>query len=305
MKKVLEALIHPRSKSEFTQSYESNTPFIVHGLRETIQELTELPFLQSLDNLLALWSHNVEVHLPELSDEASAIQTSVVEAKKMFEKGLGLLFNDANKISPVLSQWLNALRLDMGLSVMTYGRNLIYATKSGKGTAPHFDQNMNFVLQVHGTKKWRVAANQNVENPLTRHTMGLPMDVELAGYARGPMPSKMPSDATEFVLETGSMLFVPRGSWHCTEAITDALSLNFTFSAPTWIDIFSAALRSRLSHSPEWRQTADFVSDPQRCQEAVDKFNLLLNELSFEAPEWRAEQFLGATEGLEYTSPRS
>ena len=100
----------------------------------------------------------------------------------------------------VLNQWLDDLRQDMGLSAMTYGRNLIYATKAGKGTAPHFDQNMNFVIQIHGTKKWWLAANKNVENPMTRHLMGLPMDDELTGYATAPMPTKMPDDATEITL---------------------------------------------------------------------------------------------------------
>jgi 50S ribosomal protein L16 3-hydroxylase len=296
MKNSLEALIAPRAKSDFIQCYESNTPFIVHGLHKTIQELTELPFLKSIDDLLNSWPKQVEVHLPKISDEASAIQATTDDARKMFENGMGLLFNDANNISPVLTEWLETLRRNMGLSALTYGRNLIYATKSGKGTAPHFDQNMNFVIQVHGTKRWRVAPNANVKNPMTRHTMGLPLDAELDGYALLPMPTELPSDAIDFILEPGSMLFVPRGSWHCTEAITDALSLNFTFSAPTWIDIFSATLRSRLSHSPAWRQTADFVSDPERSQEAVDTFNGLLKELSHEATDWRAEQFLNATE---------
>jgi 50S ribosomal protein L16 3-hydroxylase len=296
MKNSLESLIAPKGKSDFIQCYEGNTPFIVHGLNKTIKELTQLPFLKSLDDLLNSWPKQVEVHLPRISDEASAIQTTTDDARKMFENGMGLLFNDANNISPVLTEWLDALRIDMGLSALTYGRNLIYATKAGKGTAPHFDQNMNFVIQVHGTKKWWVAPNRNVENPMTRHTMGLPVDAELEGYTSLPMPTKMPNEATEFVLEPGSMLFVPRGSWHCTEAITDALSLNFTFSAPTWIDIFSATIRSRLSHSPKWRQTADFVSDPERCQESVDIFNELLAELSHEAADWRAEQFLNATE---------
>jgi 50S ribosomal protein L16 3-hydroxylase len=299
MRKVLEALISPKTKSEFLQSYENNIPFVVHGLKQTIRELTELPFLKSLDDLLNSWPQEVEVHLPKITDEANAIQTAAGDAKKMFENGMGLLFNDANNISPLLTQWLEGLRLDMGLSALTYGRNLIYATKVGKGTSPHFDQNMNFVIQIHGSKKWWVAPNQNVENPLTRFTMGLPMDPELEGYASSPMPAKMPGDASEFKLEPGSMLFVPRGSWHCTEAITDALSLNFTFTAPTWIDIFSAALRSRLSHSPEWRQTANYVSFPERSQEAVDKFNGLLTELSLEAADWRAEQFLSMTESAD------
>lgn len=296
MKKILAALISPKSESEFFKNYESNTPFIVHGLQDSIQELTALPFLKSLSDLLNSWPHQVEVHLPKIADEASAVQVSTEDAKKMFENGMGLLFNDANNISPVLSRWLEALRLDMGLSALTYGRNLIYATKAGKGTAPHFDQNMNFVIQVHGTKKWWIAPNKNVDNPMTRFTMGLSMDVELESYATAPMPTQMPADTSEFTLEAGSMLFVPRGSWHSTQAVTDALALNFTFSAPTWIDIFTTVLRARLSHSSEWRQTADFVSDSKRCHEAIDKFNMLITELSYEAPDWCAEQFLDVTE---------
>ena len=88
---------------------------------------------------------------------------------------------------------------------------------------------------------------------MTRFTMGLSMDVELESYATAPMPTQMPADTSEFTLDPGSMLFVPRGSWHSTQAVTDALALNFTFSAPTWIDIFTTVLRARLSHSPEWR----------------------------------------------------
>lgn len=297
MKKTLEALIAPKTTNEFFKSYETNTPFVVHGLTNSISPLGELPFLSSLESMLNSWPHQVEAHLPKITDEANAVQVSTSDAKTMFENGMGLLFSDVNRISPVLTEWLENLRLDMGLSTLSIGRNLVYATKAGKGTSPHFDQNMNFVIQLRGTKKWWIAPNTNVQNPLTRFTIGLPMDPELAGYASAPMPEAMPADATEYILEPGSMLFVPRGSWHRTEAVTDALALNFTFSAPTWIDIFSAALRSHLSHSPEWRETADFVADRTRQAEAIEKFNLLLNELSFEAPEWRAENFLAVTEG--------
>jgi 50S ribosomal protein L16 3-hydroxylase len=296
MIKALESLITPKSKDDFFQCYESNTPFIVHDLKDSIRELTELPFLQSLEHLMNVWPQKVDVQLPMLSDEASTVEVSTDDASKMFENGMGLLFNDANNISPLLSQWLGGLRQELGLPALTYGRNLIYATKAGKGTAPHFDQNMNFVIQIHGIKKWWVATNEVVVNPMTRHTMGQPIDDELAGYVRAPMPTKMPDDATEITLKPGSMLFVPRGSWHSTEAETDAMALNFTFSAPTWIDIFTAALRSRLSLSPAWRQTADFVSDQQRLPEAIEKFNMLLAELSYEAPEWRAEDILEAIE---------
>jgi 50S ribosomal protein L16 3-hydroxylase len=102
------------------------------------------------------------------------------------------------------------------------------------------------------------------------------------------MPDALPADRTELVLEPGSLLFVPRGTWHSTHATTAALSLNFTFSPPTWIDVFTAALRSRLALSSAWRETAEPVS--------VATFEALLRELADDTPHWTAADILAATE---------
>ena len=220
MKKPLKSLIYPYSKSEFFDHYEENTPLVVHDLGESIRELTELPFLESLETLLASWPNKVDAYLPGIADEANSIEIPTEEALKHFGNGMGLLFNDINIISSVLEKWLEALKYELGLSSLTYARNLVYAIPAGKGTAPHFDQNINFVLQIHGTKKWRVAPNQHVESPMSRHTIGLPIDPELgsytesrptvigAGFGLQASPSSVGSRAT-----TGSR--VP-GAWTST-----------------------------------------------------------------------------------------
>jgi 50S ribosomal protein L16 3-hydroxylase len=123
---------------------------------------------------------------------------------------------------------------------------MVYATPDGKGTAAHFDQNINFVLQLQGNKKWWLAPNLNVENPTQRYTIGQDLDHELASYSDPEMPSQMPTeDCREILLKPGSMLFVPRGYWHSTEAEGEALALNFTFSQPTWVDLFTRTYCSR------------------------------------------------------------
>jgi len=185
--------------------------------------------------------------------------------------------------------WLEAIRANLGLSALTENRCLVYATPAGTGTATHFDQNVNFVLQVHGTKRWWLAPNTNVTRPMTRHRLGQPIDPELESYARLPMPGGMPDDRTEIVLEPGSLLFVPRGTWHATEASTDALSLNFTFSAPTWLDVLGAALRGRLAQSSDWREAAAPLE--------VATFEALLRELAEDAAHWNASDILAVTEG--------
>ena len=288
MKAGLEALVHPRAVSEMRQCFVDGVPLVVHGIRSSVAELLAIPQLASLEALLGSWPDEVEVHLPDVADEASAIRARPGDARKLFANGMGLLFDEAQRYVPEVRPWLEGIRSDVGLSALTRKRCLIYATPAGKGTAPHFDQNVNFVLQVRGTKVWRLAPNTHVERPLTRHTIGQPVDLELQSYATLPMPDELPGDQSEVVLEPGSLLFVPRGMWHTTRAITDALALNFTFSPPTWIDVFTAALRSRLVLSRAWRETATPL--------AVGTFDALLSGLAEDAASWAAEDILAATE---------
>ncbi|MFN3454434.1 MAG: JmjC domain-containing protein [Pseudobdellovibrio sp.] len=259
MESSLSALIYPYKIEDFFAAYEKNKPFIVHHESNRLSDLRNLDFLSSLTHLLNVWPHSIQAHLPDLRDESSSVDTTAHDAKKLFQNGMGLLFNEAQRISPVLQTWLTKLRVDLGISSQTYSRCLIYATPDGKGTAAHFDQNINFVLQIKGTKIWRLAPNTQVINPLTRHTLGQEPDPEMDSYMDEDLPQEMPADSQTVELKPGSLLFVPRGYWHSTEAKGEALALNFTFTAPTWIDLFTSVLRSRLALSPEWRATADVL----------------------------------------------
>lgn len=289
MQPSLAALIPRHAIPEFLACRAADEPFVVHGLGQSIAPLTRLPQLASLDALLRSWPGPVQVHLPDLADEASSIDATPADARKLFATGMGLLFNDIHTRSPELHRWLDAIRQDLELSALTHGRCLVYATPAGKGTAPHFDQNLNFVLQLDGTKHWTLAANHHVERPLTRHTMGLPPDPELQTYADAPLPEHMPAQRQTITLEPGSLLFVPRGVWHQTTASSDALSLNFTYTAPTWLDLLGAALRGRLALDRDWRATAT-PTDPEAL-------TILLHQLAAELPGWTAGDILAATEG--------
>lgn len=303
MKSGLSALIHPYTTQEFLTSYALNEPFVVHEnkeTKETMKAIRDLPFLASLEALLGSWTQTIQAHLPDVRDEISSIDTNNKDAQKLFNNGMGLLFNEAQNMSPLLTEWLEEIKNDLGLSQMTYARALIYATPDGKGTAPHFDQNINFVYQVHGTKIWHMARNTDLVNPLTRHTMGTMPDPEMMGYLEAPLPSTMPEEVETYELRPGSVLFVPRGYWHSTEAAGDALALNFTFTAPTWLDLVSAVIRSRLAMSPEWRETADGLNDSQSRLMKEKKFDLLLQGLVEDISSWRAGDILDTIEPQDF-----
>ena len=288
-------LFDPMTRHEFLEYYLKGVPLVAHQFKG-LDRLSSHPMLNNLEDLIAAWPATVNAYQDGTADEVNSLAVSANEALSLFnEKRSGLYFDDPNRFDPFIDQMLQELRIDLGLSNLTYARSLIYVIAKGKGTATHFDQNINFVIQMTGSKKWWIAPNSSVQNPLSRHTLGHPVDPELESYS-DIFPQSMPEDATEYTLKPGSVLFLPRGCWHKTEALEDAISLNFTYTAPSWLDLISAAIRSRLVHSETWRESADFVNDPVLAPHAVRKFDQLLSEFALDAATWKATDILSLTE---------
>ncbi|PCK08615.1 MAG: hypothetical protein COA42_08405 [Alteromonadaceae bacterium] len=291
----LKSLIGDNTREEFLKLLKSRTPFISHGNTEALKDLISLPFFDSVESLAACWRDTVDVFNSKIADEISKTSISPEDALNEYRNGSCILFNDVNRIIPDFDMWNQKIRREIGFSELTYVRNLVYATPAGKGNAPHFDQNFNFVIQLEGTKKWWLAKNKTINNPMTRHVIGHPADDELGSYTTKEFPESFPEDCTEYILEPGSILFVPRGVWHMTEAVTDAVSFNFTFTPPTWIDIATIALRAKLSHSEKWRESAIIDNKGSHNSE----FNKLLNGLSADVENWKSVDFLDITEHQE------
>ena len=102
----LTALLTPLPLTEFRKFYLRNEAFMVDTSSDLVQDLMNLPFLDDLESLLRIWPKPVSVHLPDLRDEASSLETDAQSAMKSFEEGMGLLFHDAQFLSPLLDEWL-------------------------------------------------------------------------------------------------------------------------------------------------------------------------------------------------------
>ena len=76
-------------------------------------------------------------------------------------------------------------------------------------------------------------------------------------------------------------MVVPRGYWHETTTSEESLSLNFTFSQPTWADIFTKSMQEHLLQNAEWRELADGLEsvDEKRKAAAVSRFEGLVKDL--------------------------
>lgn len=242
-----------------------------HGLLSRLGPFAELPEFFDLSQLLARYRAPIRVALPDKRDEHSSRQVDAATALSLHDKGMALILDNAERFLPELQPLLAELGRDLGLPRKCDPRCLVYVSPKGSGNSPHFDANANVVVQLRGKKRWRLAPNTHVLLPTDRWAMNQDdLSDELDGYATRPLPTAMPADAESFDLVPGSVLFVPRGTWHSTESDGDSLALNFTFGQPTWADALLAALRPQMLKNPAWRALATgFSGDDSQALDAM------------------------------------
>lgn len=294
-------LISPLTTNEFFSSYWPNEPIFIPSVKNKLAPLFAIPQLQSLEALVAARTLKVRACLPDHDDEYSSIHVDPQDALKVYKNRMTLVFDQMHFQDPFISRSLEQIRLDLGLvngggeNDLCRARSIVYATPEGCGTHLHFDANANFIIQIKGSKRWRLAPNESVDCPTERFTAGSEeMPAALEKQCHAPLIDELPEDCLEFLLEPGGVLFVPRGYWHETTTDEDSMSLNFTFSQPTWADIFTKSLQEVLLQSPQWRELADGLesNDPERKQSAINHFEFLVKQLTIELPDFTGNQLL-------------
>ncbi|MNJ96741.1 50S ribosomal protein L16 arginine hydroxylase [compost metagenome] len=307
MKKTgLAELIAPLTTEDFFNSYWPYEPLFIPAMENKLKAIFELTQLQDLEALVAARQLKVRACLPDFDDEYSSIHLDPKDALKAYRNNMTLVFDQMQTQHSVIAATLKNIRMDLGLVTggeennLCRARSIAYATPGGCGTRLHFDANANFVIQIKGSKRWRLAPNESVDCPTERFTTGSEeMPAALEKQCHAPLLDVLPEDSLEILMEPGCVLFVPRGYWHETMTDEDSLSLNFTFSQPTWADVFTKSLQEVLLQSPEWRELADGLegNDQNRKEQAITRFEFLVKNLAEQLPDISGRQLL-AESGL-------
>ena len=100
-----------------------------------------------------------------------------------------------------------------------------YATDGG-GVGAHVDSYDVFLLQVHGQRRWRISAQQDLSL-----REGLPLKI-----LRNFTPEQ------EFILNPGDMLYLPPQYAHEGVAIGECMTCSIGFRAPAWQELGEAFL---------------------------------------------------------------
>ncbi len=296
----LKDLISPLSVEEFFQKHWPRTPLFMSAMTDKLHDVFQLKQLQSLENLVDARHDKVRACLPDFDDEYSSILIDPKDALKAYRNNMTLVFDNMHNQDSYIAKSLLQIKHDLGLISgpdhdLCRARSIAYATPAGGGTRMHFDANANFIIQIQGSKQWTLAPNRSVIDPTERFTVGsYVMPAALEKQCHDLLIDEPPEDSIEIEMTPGCVLFVPRGYWHATTTYEDSLSLNFTFSQPTWADIFTKSLQEHLLTSSDWRALADGLdsSDKKRKEQALQHFDALVKKIASDLPTLSAQKLL-------------
>ena len=156
-----------------------------------------------------------------------------------FLDGCSVVLNHCDRQSP----WVAALCEDLQRSVPHAYANA-YLTPAAAQTVPaHADDRDVFVVQVYGSKHWRVYRNIPVPYPYPHEQVGKHASLPVPdSVLKGPL-------LLERTLQPGDVLYLPRGYVHEAAASTDCCSLHVTVALATHDWSLAGTLVSAAEHA--------------------------------------------------------
>ena len=193
----------------------------------------------------------------------SVVPVDASSAKLFFDAGASLYF---------INVPLNAVTRPFAVFLGVPSTRVLasfFLTPGGGGASRHFDAHENFTIQLTGAKRWNLGKTPLITAPPDGFVLGSRLPPSLVGM----MDDDGASGAADPVdLRPGTLLYIPRGTLHDTEAAGASWSLNISYACTMWVDLVCAGLRQRLSKSPRWRGS---LAGLARADSAVLQSNIL------------------------------
>jgi ribosomal protein L16 Arg81 hydroxylase len=157
-------------------------------------------------------------------------------------EGHTLILDGLQDFDPDLGILCRMLGREIGARFQT---NLYLTPPNGKGFTPHWDNHDVFVMQVMGSKHWKVEKDRRV----------LPeKDGQIEDEGR-----ELRGDLYSFTLQQGDVVYIPRGFVHAAECGSES-SLHITLGIypATWDELLAAVIKAATMHDENLRLTLPF-----------------------------------------------
>jgi hypothetical protein len=271
----LARLIHPRKEAEFLAGYWEKKPLIIH--RDDPEYYSGLLTLADMDTILStsgirsselrIVSDGNEIPLSQVVSGQPGGQAAALEGLyETYRKGATINLTFLHERYAPLTSLCRSLAGQLSCGFQTN----VYLTPGGRarGLTPHYDTHDVFVVQAYGSKHWRL-----YESPIH---LPLPTQPSQKGKDGFGVP------VAEFDLQSGDMLYLPRGTVH--EAVSnDCASLHLTIGIMpiVWAQVVRESLEHVISNDTRFREALPlgFAWDTGAQRRAGERLDELIGSL--------------------------
>jgi ribosomal protein L16 Arg81 hydroxylase len=181
----------------------------------------------------------------------------------LFCSGATLIINAAQTAIPSLKSWCTDLQRELEIAIQS---NIYITPPQGEGFGFHYDPHDVFILQISGSKRWRLY-DYDVRLPVTTEPLAI-------STYEGATPQQT------IDLQAGDLLYLPRGTVHYASTsneasihVTVALMSHYKFNL-----LEDLALIAR-EHENFRRALPHGFSNPKRRESFIEEFTTELRNL--------------------------
>jgi len=272
-------VIDPMTPDEFQSRYYEKA--VCHIRRDYPSYFSELLTIDQLDRVLttglakypeiSLVQNEKNIRSQDYVDADDRVDP--VRATRLFRQGATIIYTHLHDRLPSLGRLCEGLERRFSSRMQT---NIYLTPPSAQGFAPHWDTHDVFILQVSGTKHWRIY-DTKIPLPLR----GQHFDSTL--HDTGPVNM-------EFDLLPGDVAYIPRGAIHSAVSSADtSLHITTGLTAYTWTDLLLQAVVAAGMNDVSLRENLPMgwparLEDPQLAREYTTRVGRLVAHLSTATP---------------------
>ncbi len=248
---VLAALLAPFSREQFLDDYWPERAFSVHGDRARLPAILQDSMLSSPAELAQRYVGRLRfTH----GGSDRMVLVGDVSAASLLDMGLTVQFVDLDRCVPGVAAFNRQLESELGLHEGAVSLSA-FASPRDDGLSCHFDAAELFSVQLHGGKDFHHAPVKELRNPCGNQfaANGTAFD-DLYPQVGAGFPDPDRAEFSIAHMRPGSVLFLPRGTWHYTEAADSSLSVSIVVDAPPALRCVLDQLRLLMLQDARWRQ---------------------------------------------------
>lgn len=249
---ALDALFSPDHAETFINDYWPERLFFAQRDPDQLPALFRSDALQGFESLAAV--HEGPLTITHRDDGARMVRADKADAAERMASRATVMFGDIAARIPGADAFLLQLETELGINYQSTVLSA-WASASDSGVACHYDSKDVISVHLKGHKRWEVAPAPDLRNPVfNQYSPGtLPFD-EMYAQMRSGFPSWEGLNFQTIDMAPGSILYIPRGTWHRTMATDDSLAVTINLDPATGLDAALEIIRNILAQDPQWRE---------------------------------------------------